>query len=200
MSHRERVIILRKVKYGESDLIIQCLTPQGARASYLARGALRSRKRFGGGVLEPTHYVEVQAKTAAANSSHLVALDEATILDDFAELRKDYDRLELGLFMVETISKISREGDQHSENLFNLLGHGLKMAETNANLPRLKLHFILKLLRFEGVLTVEDWMRPPLALPLTETDKWEAASSEIKMHLSSLTMGLAHYIKSAEPL
>lgn len=199
MSHREKVIILRKVKYGESDLILQCLSQKGAKISYLARGALKSKKRFGGGILEPSHYVEVHAKTNPSEKpDRLTALEEAQLIDAFPGLRTDYDRLKLGLFFIELISKISREGDIHSENLFNLLGHALKACEITAHAKKLRLQFILKLLKFEGVLTVEDWMKDSLSLPISKNAELNMSEEEAHDFLEMIEPGLERYLKSAD--
>ncbi len=44
----------------ESHLIIKGLNSEGSVLSFFARSALKSRKRFPGGVLEPGHYVEIE--------------------------------------------------------------------------------------------------------------------------------------------
>ena len=59
---QDRFIILKKMKYGESDLIIHALSSAGTKKSFIARAALKSKKRFGGGVLEPSHFVKLTYK------------------------------------------------------------------------------------------------------------------------------------------
>ncbi|MGE0631619.1 MAG: DNA repair protein RecO [Pseudobdellovibrionaceae bacterium] len=201
MSHKEKVIILRKVKYGEADLVVQCLSQKGAKMSFLARGALKSKKRFGGGILEPSHYVEIRSKeNPSAKPDKLTSLEEAQLVDAFQGLRSDYDRLKLGLLFVELISKISREGDVHSENLFNLLGHALKIAEQTESPYRLRLHFIVKLLKFEGVLTPEEWMKAPLGLPISKNADWILDEKQAQDYLAMIEPGLRRYLLSAESL
>lgn len=167
---KEKVIILKKIKYGESDLILQSLTPNGSKISFIARGALKSRKRFGGGVLEPTHYLQVVIRTQAPK---LAVVEEAQVLEDFAQLRSDYDRLTLALEILEMISRVAQEGDQHGENLFNLLGNALRTLEKAHNLQLFKIAFMLKLLHQQGVLMTEGWMRPLLQLPLNQFENLE---------------------------
>ena len=62
---QNRFIILKKMKYGESDLILHAISMQGEKLSFIARGALKSKKRFGGGVLEPTHFVSFTYKQSS---------------------------------------------------------------------------------------------------------------------------------------
>ena len=81
MQVKNKVFILRKTRYGDHDLILNCLTPEGARVSFFARSALRSKKRFGGGVLEPTHYVHVLYDDKG--DGKINTLKEASLIQDF---------------------------------------------------------------------------------------------------------------------
>ncbi|HVK60887.1 MAG TPA: DNA repair protein RecO [Bdellovibrionales bacterium] len=170
MQVKEKLFILRKTRYGDTDLILSCLTAQGARISLIARGAVKSRKRFGGGVLEPTHYVlavyeDKSSKSSSENPLH--TLKEASLLNAFEGLRTDYSRIEIGLQFVQLINDVVREGEIDSSELFNLLGNALKAAETSQNLENLKLHFDVKLLASQGVLPLEGdeqrFMSEPIA-------------------------------------
>ncbi|MCB0422585.1 MAG: DNA repair protein RecO [Bdellovibrionales bacterium] len=154
---KERIIVLKKVPFGESDLIIHGLSGKGARMHFVAKGALKSRKRFGGGLLEPTRYIEVQYKDrkGGEESESLYFLLEAQNIESFDGLRLDYDRLELGLFFVQLVSKVIQEGVLEEESIFNLLGHALKQAESTQRLDLLKLQFELKFLYQQGVLPPE---------------------------------------------
>jgi DNA repair protein RecO (recombination protein O) len=156
---KEKLFILRKTRYGDTDLILSCLNVHGSRISLIARGAVKSKKRFGGGVLEPTHYIlavyeDKSSKSSSENPLH--TLKEASIINAFAGLRTDYSRIELALGFLQSISDVVREGEIDSEELFNLLGNALKAAETSKNLELLKVHFEIKLLAHQGVLQLDE--------------------------------------------
>jgi DNA repair protein RecO (recombination protein O) len=158
MQVKEKLFILRKTRYGDTDLILNCLNQHGARISLIARGAVKSKKRFGGGVLEPTHYIlavyeDKSGKSSAEQPLH--TLKEASLINAFDGIRTDYARIELGLQLVQMINDVVREGEIDSEELFNLLGNGLRAAETSQNLDLLKMHFEIKLLAHQGVLPLE---------------------------------------------
>lgn len=168
---KEKAIILKCTKYGEADLIVRALTQGGSQVSLLARAALKSKKRFGGGVLEPTHFVEL-GYSEKLGENRLSTLDEAHLIEGFGDLRKDYDRLELALYIVESVDRVSQENDLQSPDLFNLIGNALKTLAKIANVEkaydRFKLQFCLKLLLQQGVLEPESWMQNYLKIPLTE--------------------------------
>ena len=111
---KEKLFILRKIKYGDADLILSCLTPKGAKISLYARSAMKSKKRFGGGVLEPTHYIHAlyDDKTSRSHSENpLHTLKEASLIEGFNGLRTDYNRIEAALYFVSLISNVVREGE-----------------------------------------------------------------------------------------
>jgi DNA repair protein RecO (recombination protein O) len=162
---KSKIILLKKTKYSEADLIVQGLSPDGMKLSFIARGALRSKKRFGGGLLEPTHYLEVQYKKSA-NGDQLNILEEATMIEDFKDLRLDYDRLSLALRLLEIVGRVSQEGDNQSNSLFNLLGHSLRSLQAAKNINNFSAHFYIKLLGQQGVLESEPWMQPFLSAPM----------------------------------
>lgn len=194
--NKERFIILRTIKYAEADLIVHGLSPQGEKVSFIARGALRSKKRFGGGVLEPTHFVQFTYKVAN-EGGQLNTLNEATLINDFAAIRRTYDHLEFALHALECVGQVSQEGDKNSEFLFNLLGHTLKALETATDPGVLKMHFYLKFLFQQGVIETEPWMAPFLRTNLADTNKLIDQKDRVFQEYSHVEAMVQHYIKNA---
>lgn len=180
MVNPDRVICLGKQKYGEADLILRFISSNGDVFSAIAKSALKSRRRFGGGVLEPTHHMSITlsrpfSQYAAGTNDRLPVLTEAQLIDDFSILKSDYDRLSLAIEFVRWVSIVSSEGDAHRE-VFNLLGHALKAAEQSSQLSLLKLHFQIKFLHLQGVLPLEERFVPFAKTPIraheTLAEKW----------------------------
>ena len=69
-------LLLRRVEYGESDLVITLLTDTIGRVSALARGARKSVKRFGG-VIEPMHTLHIAYDDRSG--AELIVLREAKL-------------------------------------------------------------------------------------------------------------------------
>src|SRR3954468_21753819 len=110
MQVKEKAIVLRTTRYAEHDLIVQVITSKGAKLNLFARSALKSKKRFGGGVLEPTHYIHVLYEDRSSNQN-LHTLKEASLIEDFPGLRTAYSRIEAGLYFVKLVSEIVKEGE-----------------------------------------------------------------------------------------
>lgn len=191
-----KFIILKKTKYGETDLILQALSQEGGRYSFLARGALKSKKRFGGGVLEPTHYVLLTFKPPTGESG-LNVLQEASLLEEFQNLRTDYDRLDLALHVIECVTKVSVEGDSSSQFLFNLLGHALRAAETSSDLLITRMHFYLKFLLQQGVVQAEPWMQPFLRASMSQGEQLKECRQVVDDELENVEKMVKHYLAHA---
>lgn len=178
---KERVILLKRTKYSEADLILRGLNSQGSKVHLFARSALKSKKRFGGGVLEPFHYIEVTYQRRRPDElDRLRPISEATLLKDFAGVRADYSRLQVGLFMLKTIDQWSKEGVPDGEAIFNLLGQSLKALEVVKNIQALRLQFWAKLLWLQGVLEGTEDFRELLSRPVSEADLIRVAPSGVE--------------------
>ena len=90
-SHQTRALLLRRVDYGESDLVLALFTEKLGRVSALARGARRSSKRFGGS-LEPMHTLDVRCDEP--RHGDLFVLREARIAVPRAKLTNSLDRMQ----------------------------------------------------------------------------------------------------------
>ena len=198
MQVKDKVFILKTTRYGDADLIVNCLNAQGARISFFARSALKSKKRFGGGVLEPTHYIEAmyENKQGSSGAERLHTLKEAHLIQGFSGLRTDYERIELALYLLKLVSDVVKEGEIDSADIFNLLGNALRAAETTSRLDLLRLHFEVKLLSNQGVLPVEPEERHLLSAPISAHEsltlpeaEWNPLKSRVKRVLGEYLRG-----------
>ncbi len=181
---KEKAIVLKCTKFRESDLVVTFLTSQGEQLSLLARGALRSKKRFGGGLLEPSHYLQINYVNSKKDHG-MGSLSEASMIKDFSNLRVNYDALIFALKVLELIKRVSREGEKAPE-IFFLLGHTLQSLSEVSDLGFFKLHFYLRLLNQQGVLAPELWMKSLTDSPIHDHLKLSKAfSGEARTELKS---------------
>lgn len=189
--HKARVIVLKTIKHSEADLLVQALDSHGTRLHFLAKGALKSKKRFGGGVLEPTHYLDVLYKDVKSQEGDpLHILLEAKVIRDFQGLREDYDRLSLSLSFLDLVNKLTRSGSVGAKEVFDLLGHALAACEKCQSPDQLKLQFQAKLLYSQGVLEHIDELAPLIGTPLKDCDQLKIPGKELpslRRHLDLAT-------------
>lgn len=140
ISYSSEGIILSRKNYGEADRILVIMTKNYGKVSLLAKGIrkLQSRKR---GHLEIFSKVKFSAVTAKGFD----ILTEATVLNNFSDLRLNLNKITLAYYFCEVVNKITREGEKQL-TVYSLLTTALEQLETAKNLKVLRKEFILKLL------------------------------------------------------
>lgn len=192
MLQRDRIIVLKSMPFAESDLIIRGLNQKGNVLSFIAKGSQKSKKRFVGGVLEPTSFIEVEYRPSRAS---LNRLKQAWFLNPFSKLRKDYKRLNLSFYFLKVVDHISQEGLQDSQELFHLLGNALLQAEKTSSLENLKLFFQMKILYLQGVLP-ENLTEPSiLGRPLERHEELHITSSQRTLFSQEVNQALTMYLE-----
>lgn len=189
---RDRIIVLKIQPFSESDLIVRGINTKGCQISFMAKGALKSKKRFTGGVLDPTAYIGLEYYHSRTSSLH--RLKNAWFLDDFYRLRQDYHRLELAFYFLKVMNEISQEGTEDTEELFHLLGNALKLATTSPDLNSLKLFFQVKVLFLQGVLPENMAFPEILKGTLKQHQDFKMQEDKKNLFLSKLDQILQHYL------
>jgi len=102
---KARAILLRKVEYGDHDVVLTFLTPDGGKVSAFAKNAKKSVKRFSG-VLELFTLLEIVTRQGKG----LPYLAEASILSPYASIRTDYLRSAYAGYWSEVTIQWLEEG------------------------------------------------------------------------------------------
>ncbi|HLV66688.1 MAG TPA: DNA repair protein RecO [Polyangiaceae bacterium] len=89
--HETSALVLRRVEFGEADLVLSLFTESLGRISALARAARKSRKRFAGS-LEP--FFTVRVRLDEPRSGELFVLREAVLVRPRTGLLGELRRLE----------------------------------------------------------------------------------------------------------
>ena len=151
---KDKIIVLQNIRHMESHLIVKGLNKKGQILSFFASFALKSRKRFASGVLEPGGYIQVEYNPSKKEGGWN-RLSQANILNKFTKIRQDYERLTLALHFLKMFNKAGQEGMEGDSELFHLLGNTLTALEKSSDLESLKLFFEIRFLFLQGVLPLE---------------------------------------------
>jgi DNA repair protein RecO (recombination protein O) len=116
-SVRGPAVVLRKVAYGEADVIATLLAREQGKLSALARSARRSQRRFGA-ALELFTVSEVELRPH--RGSELWTLSSAQTVESFAELARDVGSLAHASYGTELARELSA-AEQPEPALFDLL-------------------------------------------------------------------------------
>ena len=102
--------------------------------------------------MEPGYFIGVEYHVSKRSSLH--QLQQAWFLKRFDGIRTDYNRLQLALYFLSVMNRISQEG-MDSPDLFHLLGNSLEAATHSEHLFILQFIFEFRLLCYQGILPKE---------------------------------------------
>jgi DNA repair protein RecO (recombination protein O) len=145
---RTEAIVLRSIRYGEADRILHLYTPKHGRLSAIAKGARRTRSRFGAR-LEPFFHVRLVLHEGRGD---LFTVTSADTLAAHGALRDHACTLDSAARACDAVSRLFETGDPHPE-VFRLLANGLALLtadSANAG-AAMGLAFRLKLLLAAGI-------------------------------------------------
>jgi DNA repair protein RecO (recombination protein O) len=142
-------IVLRSIRYGEADRILHLYTPQHGRLSAIAKGARRSRSRFGAR-LEPFFRVGAVVHEGRGDLYTVSSVDTITA---HAALRDHAATLDAAARACDAVGRLFETAEPHPE-VFTLLANELSLLCSGAARagPANGLAFRLKLLLAAGVL------------------------------------------------
>jgi DNA repair protein RecO (recombination protein O) len=139
-------VLLRRLDYGDFDLILTLLSLQRGKISLIAKSAKKSTKRFGG-ILELFSLMEV---VASAGRGGLPVLQEATLISPFSTIRNDIIKTAYASYWCELINNWVEE-NQKQEQLFYLLKHVLNQLDRGeSEAAQISILFQMKLLHLTG--------------------------------------------------
>lgn len=117
--YRSKGIVLRSIRYGEADRILDLYTQDVGLVSVIAKGIRRTKSRFGGR-LEPLTCVDFLAYEGRT----LDTVTQVEVLRSFHGVRENLKSLEAAGGMVANVRAFSG-GDEADRRVFNLLYHAL---------------------------------------------------------------------------
>lgn len=101
---RTRAIVLRRTNYGESDRILNLLTPEG-KVAVLARGVRKSKSRLAGGI----ELFSMADVVIHRGRSSLGTLTSAKMLKFYGGILTDVSRLELAGALLKCLDRVSEQ-------------------------------------------------------------------------------------------
>jgi DNA repair protein RecO (recombination protein O) len=139
-------IVLRARPFGESDKIVSFFTERYGKIAGIAKGALRSRRRFANS-LETFSLVKLSFQDRS--HSNLAFILSADLIRSRRNLITDLDRIAHASYLVEITGGLVGDREENPA-LFEHLRDGLEHLEENGTSLRFLTQFELKLLRLAG--------------------------------------------------
>ena len=147
MQEKTRAIVLTSVKYGESDLIVKCLTEEGLR-SYMVRRAFSSRnKKVKLAYFQPLSQLEITGRHNTKGRLHSIGELRSSYF--YRSLSTDVFKQAIAMFLAEVLVQVIREEDNNPE-LFDFVETALIWLDNHDRFADFHLLFLLRITRFLG--------------------------------------------------
>lgn len=140
-------VVLGTTDFGEADRLVHLMTRDRGRITGRARGARRSRKRYGG-KLDRFSLVRCQLRMGRGDR---IALGDVDLLQPFLGIRSDLVRTAMADHMIELVRLVARE-QERNERLFGLVVQALSTLDAGPTPPEGWHHaLVLTLLEHAGL-------------------------------------------------
>jgi DNA repair protein RecO (recombination protein O) len=143
-SEKLQAFVLSTLDYGDSDRIVSLFSLEHGRVRGFARGARKSRKRFG-----PALESFARIETHVRFKEGLSGIQQADIISVYPGIRSDLASISHALYACELIDAITAEG-QPLPRLFRLLSAYLDRLETEAAVEADRRFYEINLLNILG--------------------------------------------------
>jgi DNA repair protein RecO (recombination protein O) len=141
-------IMLRRIDFGDYDLIISFLTLAKGKISAIAKSAKKSTKRFSGS-LELFSVIELVCRTTRGKG--LPILEEATLKGSFPGIRGNITKTAYASYWAELINAWMEENEKN-EDLYYLFAYVLEQLDLGqTSEAALSIFFQMRFLRLSGL-------------------------------------------------
>ena len=141
-------MVLRSHPLGESDRIVTFLTRAAGKVRAVAKGARRSKRRFGSNL---ERFSLVRLQYFEREGSELARIESADLVESFYRLQEDPERAAVLACMAEVADAFARE-QQEDEAYFRLVHAVLRAIRDGMDLDHAARYFEIWTLRLHGVL------------------------------------------------
>ena len=140
-------VLLRRLDYGDFDLILTLLSLQRGKISLIAKYAKKSTKRFAG-MLELFSLMEVVASTGKGRG--LPVLQEATLISPFSTIRNDISKTAYASYWCELINNWVEENQKQGPLFFLLKDVLTQLDSGDSAAAQISILFQMKFLHLTG--------------------------------------------------
>lgn len=169
---RTKAIVLRRTNYGETDRILNLLTPKG-KYSVLAKGVRKEKSRLAGGI----EMFCISDVTIHEGRSSLATLTSAKMLDFYQNLLTDLTRLELASQILKQINKVTDQID--SPDFFDILVQSLSALNSTYDTRLVEAWFLFNLAKASGSPTNLHFDTSGDKLTEDKTYSWDSIESSL---------------------
>ncbi len=151
MFRTENALILREVRFRESDRILTALTADAGKMTLTAHGALSKKSRIAAATQQLTY-----AELTLFEKNGRYAVREGLTREGFPGLRQDLEKLSLGTYFAECLELYAGEEQPEPELMQLGLNCLYALSEGLCSPEKIKAAFELRLMTLEGYAPAEE--------------------------------------------
>ena len=141
-------VITRTLKYGESSVILDILTPSHGIKSYIIGGVRKKGKQNRSAIVSVLNLVKVEAYVK--DNDKLSRIKEISYSHIYRSIPFDVVKSSLATLLVEVCRKAAKQSDD-AEGIYNYIVKGLiHLDNTNAGLAHFHIQFLIGLAKHLG--------------------------------------------------
>ncbi|XLS28940.1 DNA repair protein RecO [Flavobacteriaceae bacterium M23B6Z8] len=143
-----RAIVISALKYGDSSLIVKCLTASAGMRSYLLKGVRNSRKgKLKAAYFQPLTQLEIVANHK--DKGTLETIREAKISYPYQSLHTDIRKNAMAFFLAEVLS-VSIYEEEDTKMMFHFVEAALQWLDLHDEVSNFHIAFLIMLTRYLG--------------------------------------------------
>ena len=143
-----KALVLSKVRYGDTSLIVKCFTKELGLRSYLLKGVLSSKKsKLRASYFQ--HLTLLEITVSDKSNAALGFIRDVKVLDAFHATQTDPIKRTITLFLAEILTSCFQEESSNTA-LFDYIEASLKWLDSHEHSTNFHLLFLLRLTRYLG--------------------------------------------------
>ncbi len=143
---KSKGFLLKTIQTQEADVLVKILLQSGEKITAYARAALKSKKRFEGGL---PILSQIEFRAVKKPGQDLYVLEDTKIKYEFKNLSSSIESLTMASYFAEITESCAHEGLDNPD-LYNLLGASLKALDEGQSPWLVSSPFEVKLLSLMG--------------------------------------------------
>ncbi|MDU8884808.1 DNA repair protein RecO [Yeosuana sp. MJ-SS3] len=143
-----KAIVISKIKYGDSDLIVKCYTQELGMVSYMLKGVLKSKK----GKVKTAYFQllsQLDIETIHRANRSFQSIKDLRMNHMYVSLHTNVLKSTIVMFLAEVLSSCLIE-EEKNRTLYNYIETAFLWLDQHDNLSNFHLLFLLKLSRYLG--------------------------------------------------
>lgn len=145
---KTKAIVLNKIKYSDSSIIVRCFTRDFGMKNYLVKGAYNPKNKFKIGYFQPLHLLKISSKHRSNKNLHY--LESVEMEKIYKTMYEDFSKQSLAFFIAEILYESLKDPENIHKEFYDYTILALEWLDLHTKIQNFHLVFLLKITRYLG--------------------------------------------------